>query len=61
MISVRYSGWDRKSNVKMIYRALASLSTPRALIKSKRSGKVYLDNKNNFKSCRAWLKTNLIW
>lgn len=60
-ISVRYSGWDRKSNVKMIYYALASLSTPRAVIKSKRSGKVYLDNKNNLKSCRAWLKTNLIW
>ncbi|XP_058954770.1 uncharacterized protein [Pocillopora verrucosa] len=57
-IAMTYFDSDRNSAVSMEYSALMSLSTPRAVIKSNRSGKVFLDKKKNWKDCRAWVKIN---
>ena len=59
-IALEYFDSDLNSGVNMNYYALTSLSAPRAVIKSKRSGKVSLDNKNNLKDRRAWLKINIM-
>ena len=57
-IAMTYFDSERNSAVSMEYSALMSLSTPRAVIKSNRSGKVFLDKKKNWKDCRAWVKIN---
>ena len=58
-IVMKYFDSDLHSDVDMDYYALMSLSTPRAVIKSNRSGKVFLDKKKNWKDCRAWVKINI--
>lgn len=59
-IVMKYFDSDLHSDVDMDYYALMSLSTPRAVIKSNRSGKVFLDKKKNWKDCRSWVKINIM-
>lgn len=56
-----YTDNDRNSEVQMDYYALMSLSGPRAVIKiNRKSGRVFLDKKKNWKECRAWVKIDII-